>query len=83
MENREIPDRMYPVHLVIEGNEDTSVRPRKGPRPEWVRSAGVVPPGLSLEPVHVLIANHEELQVRPRRRGVVPPGENGTGSGSA
>ncbi len=83
METRENSDRLYSVDLVIEGNEDTSVRPSKGPRPEWARSAGVIPAGLSLEPIHVLIENDENLEVRPRQRGVVTSVKEGTDSGSA
>jgi hypothetical protein len=79
MENRENSDRLYPVDLVIEGNEDTSVIPWKGPRPGGAKSAGVIPAGLSREPVHVLIANDEDLEVRPRRRVVVAPLEDGKG----
>ncbi len=71
MENRKISERLYPVDLAIEGNEDTSVIPWKGPLPGGARSADVIPAGLSREPIHVLIANHEDLEVRPRRRGVV------------
>lgn len=83
MENRKISDRLYPVDLAIEGNEDTSVVPRNGPPPVGARSADAIPAGLSREPVHVLIANDEDLGVRPLRRGVVAPVEDGKGSRSA
>jgi anti-sigma B factor antagonist len=60
------PDRLHLVDLLIEGNEDLSVRRWTGPSPHEGRPIVVgAEERCTAEPIPVLIAGDEDLTVRP------------------
>jgi anti-sigma B factor antagonist len=72
-------DRLDCLDLTIEGNEDLSVRPWKGPSPLKINPIVGDAASLSHENLYVVIVNDEDLTLRPWRQATAMP----TGSGAA
>jgi hypothetical protein len=77
MKNPNQPDYLDYVNLTIEGNEDLSVRPWKGPSPSKVIPIEESSASVHGENFHSLIANEEDTSVRPWRQSTATPAGNG------
>lgn len=66
------------VDFTVEGNEDLSVRPWKGPSPFKLNPVEGAPASVAPENLHTFIVNDEDISVRPWRQATATP----TGSGS-
>ncbi len=69
---------LYYVDLTVEGKEDLSVRPWKGPSPFRLDPSDGASPGVAPENYYTFIVNDEDISVRPWRQATATP----TGSGS-
>jgi len=65
------------VDLTIEGNEDLSVRPWRGPAPLNPNPIVKTSESLPRENLHAFIVNDEDLTVRPWRQATATPAGNG------
>jgi anti-sigma B factor antagonist len=59
------PDRLHLIDLLVEGNEDLSVRRWTGPSPYEGRPIVGAEERFTADPIHVVIVNDEDLTVRP------------------
>jgi hypothetical protein len=62
------PDYVDYPNLTIEGNDDLSVRPWKGPSPLKLKPIDDAPANLAREQIHLLIVNDEDITVQPWRQ---------------
>jgi hypothetical protein len=79
MNNSDQANSLDQISVTIEGEEDSSTRPWKGPPSIDRAPIDVGTPGFSREFFHIFIINDEDLTIRPWRRTDI----SSTGSGTA